>query len=286
MKKTFYFVFTKSIGLYLNLLSFVFPKKANLLAFQLFSQPRKGKLSKNKIPKTLAKANLEKIQFQEQEIATYIWKGNETVILLVHGWESNSSRWKKMLPYLQDTDSTIIALDAPGHGLSGGKEFTITKYAEWIDVIVKKYQPKYLIGHSFGGKTCLYYQSHYKNSSIDKMVILGAPNDFKTILHNYTKLLSLNSSIAEGLDEKCSKIFQKKLDDFTGKHFVSKIKTKGFIAHDINDTVVLFDQGKKIATAWEDAIFIETLGLGHALHDDTLYKQVVSFLFETKQFEV
>jgi predicted alpha/beta hydrolase family esterase len=111
-------------------------------------------------------------------------------------------------------------------------------------------------------------------------VILGAPNDFETILYNYTNLLSLNSSIIKGLEIKYSKLFQRQLEEFTGKHFVTKFKTKGLIAHDIDDTVVLFDQGKKIATAWENAIFIETEGLGHGLHDDKLYKQVVSFLFD------
>ncbi|WP_366187015.1 alpha/beta hydrolase [Flavobacterium ovatum] len=282
MKRAFYFIFTKSIGFYLNLISFAFPEKANLLAFNLFSQPRKGKLSTKKSSKTLAKADFKKFYYKDEEIATYTWKGNDTVILLVHGWESNSSRWKKTLPYLQATGSTIIALDAPGHGLSGGKEFTVPKYAEWINVLVKEYQPKYLIGHSFGGQTCLYYQSHYQNTSIEKIVILGAPNDFKTILHNYTNLLCLNSSIVKGLEVKYSKVFQRQLDEFTGKHFVSKFKTKGFIAHDIHDTVVLFDQGKKIANAWEDAVFIETEGLGHGLHDENLYNQVVSFLFDNK----
>ena len=252
------------------------------MAFNLFSQPRKGQLTNKKLPKTLAKAEIKFFQHQGEDIATYTWKGNDNVILLVHGWESNASRWKKTLPYLQATGSTIIALDAPGHGLSGGKEFTVPKYAEWINILVKEYQPKYLIGHSFGGQTCLYYQSHYQNTSIEKIVILGAPNDFQTILHNYTNLLSLKSSITKGLEVKYSKVFHRQLEEFTGKHFVTKFKTKGLIAHDIDDTVVLFDQGKKIATAWEDAIFIETEGLGHGLHDDTLYNQVVSFLFDDK----
>ncbi|GIZ08576.1 alpha/beta hydrolase [Flavobacterium sp. UMI-01] len=282
MKKVFYFIFTKSIGLYLNLLSFAFPEKANQLAFALFSQPRKGKLHPQQLPKTLAKATFKSITHKGENIATYLWEGNDTVILLVHGWESNSSRWKKTLPYLQATGSTIVALDAPAHGLSSGTEFSIPKYAEWINVLVQEYQPKYLIGHSFGGKTSLYYQSHYENHSIEKTVILGAPDEFKTILYNYTDLLSLKSSIIKGLEVKYANVFQKELDEFTGKHFASKIKTKGLIAHDIHDTIVLFDEGKKIATAWENAVFIETTGLGHALHDEALYHQVISFLFETK----
>jgi len=52
MKKTFYFLLTKSIGGYINLISFVFPKKATQMAHGYFSEPRKGKFTIDKIPKT------------------------------------------------------------------------------------------------------------------------------------------------------------------------------------------------------------------------------------------
>ncbi|CAM4111268.1 alpha/beta fold hydrolase [Flavobacterium sinopsychrotolerans] len=282
MKKTAFFIFTKSIGLYINILSFVFPKKASQLAYAFFSEPREGKLSKDKLPGILQEAQSEMFQLQEDSFHTYTWKGNDTVILLVHGWESNASRWENLLPYLKKSGSTIIAIDGPAHGLSSGKEFNIPQYAEFIHIAVEKFKPQYLIGHSIGGKTCLYYQSVYQNDALKKMVILGAPSDFKIILNNYITLLSLNSKISKALENHYLDAFKLKLDLFSGKLFASKIKTKGFIAHDVDDTVVLFEEGKKIAGAWENAIFIETKGLGHSLHDDELYKKVSHFLFEEK----
>jgi pimeloyl-ACP methyl ester carboxylesterase len=58
----------------------------------------------------------------------------------------------------------------PAHGLSGGKEFNIPTYAEFIHVLFQKFKPKYLIGHSLGAKHVLYYQSVYQNK-ISKIVI-------------------------------------------------------------------------------------------------------------------
>ena len=72
------------------------------------------------------------------------------------------------------------------------------------------------------------------------------------------------------------------LEQFSGKIFASKLNIKGLIAHDIDDTVVLFEEGKKIAGAWKNVIFIETKGLGHSMHDDELYQKVSHFLFEEK----
>jgi esterase/lipase len=281
MKKTFYFFYTKSLGVYINLLSFVFPEKATQIAYNIFSEPRKGRLTKTSLPLVLQETDNETFQHNEHHFQSYIWKGNDTVILLVHGWESNASRWKKILPYLQKSGSTIIAIDAPAHGLSGGSEFNIPQYAEFIHVLFQKFKPKYLIGHSLGAKTCLYYQSVYQNNDLKKIVVLGSPSDFNIILNNYIALLSLNYTVSKGLEEYYLTNFNLKLEKFSAKHYVSKIKTKGFIAHDIGDTVVLFAEGKKIASSWKNSTFIETTGLGHSLHDDALYSKIASFLFET-----
>lgn len=280
MKKTLYFFLTKSIGIYINLLSSIFPERATRIAHGYFSQPRKGKINSSKLPKTLQDATLESITENGNFIQTYIWKGNDTIILLIHGWESNSSRWKKMLPYLIQSGSTIIAIDGPAQGLSSGKEFTVPKYAEFIDIVAKKHQPHYMIGHSMGGKTGLYYQYKYKNPNIQKMVILGAPSDFLVILNNFTLLLSLNNNVTKALEKKYTQILETNLDQFASKEFASKIETKGFLAHDIDDTIVLLKEGEKIASSWKDVQFEKTKGLGHKLHDDELYGKVCAFLFE------
>jgi esterase/lipase len=279
MKKALYFLLTKSIGLNINLMSFLFPEKAIQMAHGYFSEPRKGKFTKETLPKTLQSARLETFPHNEDVIQTYIWEGNETLILLIHGWESNSSRWKKLLPYLKKSGSTIVAIDGPAQGLSSGREFTVPKYAEFMDIVVKKYQPNYIIGHSMGGKTSLYYQYKYQNPNVQKMVILGAPSDFAIILNNFTTLLSLNTKMTKALAKKYTNILNQNLEDFSGATFASKITAKGFLAHDIEDKVVLFKEGKKIAESWQDAQFIETKGLGHKLHDDDLYQKVYAFLF-------
>lgn len=281
MKKALYFLLTKSIGAYINLTSFIFPEKAIQIAHGYFSEPRKGKFTLDKLPKTLKEAQSEMIQHNEDTIQTYIWKGNDTIILLIHGWESNSSRWKKMLPYLKKSGSTIIAIDGPAQGLSSGTEFMVPKYAEFIDIVAKKYPPTYIIGHSMGGKTSLYYQYKYQNPNVQKMVILGAPSDFAIILNNFTSVLSLNTKMTKALANKYTTILNQNLEEFSAREFASKINVKGFLAHDIDDTIVLFKEGNKIAESWKEVQFIETKGLGHKLHDDDLYQKVYAFLFES-----
>ena len=155
MKKTSQLLLAKTIGFYLNVLSILNLEKAKNVSYRLFSQPRKGKLKKEKLPKILQTAVHETITFGEDFFQIYTWniskteqsEANKDIILLVHGWESNASRWKKMLPHLKQLNKTIIAIDAPAHGLSSGKEFNAPKYAEFINEFSKKYSPKIMIGH-------------------------------------------------------------------------------------------------------------------------------------------
>lgn len=278
MQKIKFFIITKSIGLYLNWLSYTNLKKAKIIAYQLFSQPRKGRLYQAKLPKTLQNATLETFQYNNENFQTYIWKGNEEIILLVHGWESNASRWKKLLPYLKPLGKTIIAIDAPAHGLSEGKEFNAPKYAECIHVLIQKYQPKIVIGHSIGGAAIAYYLNKYQNPEIEKIVLLGAPSDFKILSDNFIKLLSLNSKIETQLENYYLEKFNIHIDDFSGHKFAKNFSQEAFIAHDTVDKVVLIDEGRKYSKTWKDAIYIETTGLGHSMHNDDLYQKITDFI--------
>ena len=278
MKKLKYLLLAKSIGFYINALSFVAPKKAIQKAYAVFSTPRKGKIQIDAIPEVLKSAEAVAFDFKGKTIQTYIWKGNETVLFLIHGWESNSARWKKALPYLLKSGYTIIAIDAPAHGLSSGRDFNAHKYTEFIDHVAKMYPPTILIGHSIGGKACLHYQTIHKNSSVEKMVVLGTPSDFKVIFENYVTLLGLNSKVNIGLVNYYKENFNLSNKEIEGLLFSNEPNLKGLIAHDIEDVVVAFAEAKKNAKAWKEAVFIETKGLGHSMNDEALFEKISSFI--------
>lgn len=280
MGKIRYFILTKSIGIYINLLSYWSPQKASLLAYQLFSNPRVGRLSAANLPAILQEATRETFHHNGFHFETYKWIGNETVTLLVHGWESNASRWEKMLPHLKKSGNTIIAIDAPAHGLSGGKEFNVPQYAEFINVLAKLHKPKHIIGHSIGGIASAYYQHHYKNHPLEKMILLGSPSDFKILIENYVKMLGLKRSVYLSLARLTKEKFNLNIEDFSAQKFLQASTLAGIIAHDSDDLIVAFSEGKKLASSWKTAEFIETNGLGHSMHDDELYEKIIRFLIQ------
>lgn len=282
MTKSITTLIVKAIGFYINCLSFILPQKAGKLAYKFFSEPRKGKLNLQNLPEVLKTAELEILNTETAEFPVYIWKGNETKILLVHGWESNAARWETFLPHILKTGSTVLALDAPAHGLASGKEFNVPSYALCLDRVFKTYQPGFMIGHSIGGAACLYYQHYFQNTALNKMVILGAPSDLSVLIENYAQLLSLNRKVVNLLELHFYRKFQKKTSDFRGSKLASNLTIEGIISHDTEDDVVAFDESLKIKNAWKKAHFIETQGLGHSMHDVQLYNRIVEFLFQNQ----
>jgi pimeloyl-ACP methyl ester carboxylesterase len=288
MKKIQYLILTKSIGFYLNVLSYINLDAAKNKAYQLFSQPRKGKIQKEKLPKTLQSATLETFEYHNEKFQAYIWKGtqgaaklseaNEDIILLVHGWESNASRWKKLLNYLNPLGKIIIAIDGPAHGLSEGKEFNAPIFAEYINIVAQKYHPKTIIGHSIGGAAVSFFLHKYNDKTTEKVILLGAPSDFNIIANNFVKLLSLNNRIKHKLEKYYLEKFSIDINEFSAHKFAQNFTQKAFIAHDIEDKVVLIDEGRKYADTWKNAIYIETSGLGHSMHNADLYQKIVTFI--------
>lgn len=47
----------------------------------------------------------------------------------------------KIITVPKKSGSTIVAIDAPAHGLSSGKEFSIPQYAAFIHLAVQKFNP-------------------------------------------------------------------------------------------------------------------------------------------------
>lgn len=278
MKKIQYFIITKLVGFYINLISLFHPEKAKHIAYTIFSQPRKGKIKNGKLPKTLQSAEQETLTYDGENFQVYTWPGNAEIILLLHGWESNASRWKKLLQYLKPLGKTIVAIDAPAHGQSTGKEFNAPRYAEFIHVLLQKYQPKTLIGHSIGGAAIAFYLNKYPNDHIDKIVLLGAPSSFKKISDNFISLLSLNKKVQKRLENYYHEKFNIHINDFAGHLFAQNFTQKAIIAHDADDSVIKVEEGRQYAAVWKNAIYIETQGLGHSMHDKALYQQIAEFV--------
>ena len=268
----------KMAGWYINTLSWVAPTYAARLAFSLFSNPRDGRLNADALPECLSEAKQSTLSFSNYEIQTYEWEAEGPRILLVHGWESNASRWELLLPYLKGK-AHVIALDGPSHGLSKGR-FNLFNYAQCIDEVVRKYQPQVLIGHSLGGATSVYYQHQYQASSIERMAVLGAPAEMRLLLDYYANLIGLSVRAQKLLMRYMQAKFKVDPQVFSSQAFTADFGIEGFIAHDELDELIPVQQAEKTAGTWKKVQLHYTKGFGHALHSEEMYAHLQRFVLQ------
>jgi pimeloyl-ACP methyl ester carboxylesterase len=265
------------VGKSINGLSYLSKTWAAKKALALFSKPRKGQITDLQA-RFLETSVKQTLQFKSQQIMTYHWQGTGETILLAHGWESNSGRWKSLIKHLQKKHHTIIALDAPAHGNSGSDRFNAILYSEFIHTVAQHYQPKIIVGHSVGGMASVFFQNKYQIKSIEKLILLGSPSDFKDILRRYTDMLGYNQRVSNQLNTIIKKRFGASPDSFSTAKYIENIHSKGLIIHDEDDLIIPFNDALKINSNFKNSKLIITKGFGHSLNHKKVTQHISDFI--------
>ncbi|AGC75556.1 putative hydrolase [Nonlabens dokdonensis DSW-6] len=266
-------------GFYFNILHLFSKEKSADLALRVFSVPRKGNILPHQ-KSFLSTARTQKIAFEDGLFMLYHWKGNGPTVLLNHGWESNSFRWKYLIEPLQELDYNIISIDAPAHGGSDGTLFTAVKYSRIIKDTIELYQPKIVIAHSVGAMATIFQESQKPHPFIEKFVFLGSPNRLEVIMRGYQELTSFNNSVYESLNKSLKAKFGYHIEEFNAANFAKKIKVPALIVHNPDDLIVPFQAMEEIAAAMPFATTYTSQTGGHSLYTQEVIDRVIEFLKE------
>lgn len=267
------------IGAQVNVLNLFSSKAAGKKAFTLFCTPRKGGI-RPKDQDHLKDCQSEAFLTAEfGKVKAYSWNdtGEETV-LLVHGWESNSARWRFLIPLLVAEGYRVVSIDAPGHGATDGPLFNIPLYAEAIRAGVDTYSPAYIIGHSVGGASVAYFMSHFPRPSVRRAVIMGAPSELGPIIKGFKHILGLNAASVRSMDKYFQFKFNRKTSYFSIKRFCEGIEVKTLVIHDKGDRVCPVKDGKAIHDHLPQSEMFLTEGFGHGLQDQSVFDRIIEFI--------
>lgn len=281
MRKLLNRILPKAYGLYFNILSLFSKRKTAEKTFDLFCSVRKGKVLPHQI-EYLDGAKKELSRIANHDIQTYQWPGAGDTVVLIHGWESNTFRWRNLIAKLRAADFNIVAFDAPGHGYSSGKKLHVPLYANILKHIIKKYRPKHLVGHSVGGMTAIYYEYTNTNSSVEKIVTVAAPSEFHEIMDHFQQLLKFNDRVMGALDTYVFDSFGFHIKEFSTSAFVRSNTKNGLLFHDRSDKVTPYHASQKVHASWKGSQLISTEGFGHSMHQDEVNDAIVGFLLFRK----
>ncbi len=274
------------LGSILNLFCFVLPNIVAKIAFLIFCYPIRTKIK----PYHLAFLNTaikENIKVNNKEIAVYKWGNGPKKILFLHGWNSFSFRWKKYIEALDKTKFTVLAVDAPGCGLSGGNQLEVIIYSQVLVAILSKYEGiDTIVAHSFGAVATLFAMHELKENRIKQAILMGAPTEMEDFFRFFVGQFNLSERVHNSLRHTFLEKFGKEPSYYSLPKFAKKINIPVLVIHDKQDTVCPFEGAFEMANNFKNGQLLVTNGLGHDLKGDLCLNAVVDFCsnnnFKTK----
>ena len=257
-------------------------RKAAEKAFQLFCTPYSGK-PKRKAPAVFHHAEKLTVQLDELTIRGWQWHSthsNGKRVLIVHGFDSCSYKFEKYIKQLTHEGYTVLAFDAPGHGISDGKIANALMLKNTILEIAKKYGSLYAImAHSMGGIAAALATEELNN--IQKLVLIAPATETPRAIDNFFKFVPLGNAIKEELLEYIVELGQQPLSYFSVARSVQEHSIPTLWLHDEDDWICPYEDIlpiKKIAPPHVQ--FYITKGLGHSkiYRDTKVNKQIIDFI--------
>ncbi len=105
-----------------------------------------------------------------------------TLVLLVHGWGTNSSGPLQLAPSLVAEGHAVVALDVRGHGRSDSGDFVSLRHfrddvSRTVEVLKRRFPDAKIVvvGHSMGGAAALLVSAD--GGPIDRLAMIAAPYD-------------------------------------------------------------------------------------------------------------
>lgn len=267
----------KLIGVKIKVLFLFAPEKAVNECFRLFTTPRRGEIRDHQEP-ILESADRSKIGVGGLKLQTYTWGKGAKKVLLVHGWESNSSRWGDLKDRLVKEGYTVISLDAPGHGNSEGKHIDIPLYGKAIDQLVFLHKPNFAIGHSLGGTTLLYQYYTKPLAGVEKLVLLAPSSELTNLMKGFQTTIGLSASIMKAMEERMLRKYGYSFSDFSMPKLTRHFSIPTLLIHDRTDTVVSYKESVNLDKHWNSVELLLTEGLGHGLKSQKVYDAILNYL--------
>lgn len=263
--------------MYFNSLAILLPKLAGKQAFYFFCIPFKAKLNAKK-QEYLTNSNTKTLTVDDKNLATYSWGTGSKTILLVHGWQSHSYRWKNYIEKIDKKTYRVVAFDAPGHGNSEGLYSNVPLYEKALQEVVKEYGvPSTIIGHSIGAFSSMYFLQK-NNLNIDRFISLATPFSANEFVKFFRAELKLSERAIKNMKAYFTQYVGKRPEDFSITAFGKSIVTPSLLIHDKEDTSTPFTNSQTLSEVLKGSELIITEGFGHKLKSREVIEKVIEFV--------
>jgi pimeloyl-ACP methyl ester carboxylesterase len=217
-------------------------------------------------------------------LAGWRWGGPGPIVLALHGWQGRPSQFKHFVKPLLAAGRQVIALEAPAHGRSPGREAHALMFAEsLLEAAGELRGIEAVIGHSMGGAAALIALDRQRFT--DKAVIIGAPAAMERVLGRFADFIGLPAPARASFFDAVDRHVGIPASELDMAKVGPRLPVGGLIVHDRDDDMVPFSEGVALSQSWLRADFMATAGLGHrlVLADPAVIERAVQFIIGRPQ---
>lgn len=207
------------------------------------------------------------------------WGNSGPVVLAAHGWRGRPTQFGRLAAALVPAGFRVVALDAPGHGLSPGHRATPRLVADaLVQAAGALGDVRAVIGHSLGGAAAAIAIEF--GLPARKLVLLGAPSRPSRMIAGFADRIGLPPRARRALDARFDAHAGRPVAQLDVVALVPRPDTAALVVHDQDDEVIPVAEAEALEAAWPQARFLYTAGLGHRgiLADPEVVRAVTAFI--------
>jgi pimeloyl-ACP methyl ester carboxylesterase len=251
----------------IRILQVLSPRLAARVAFWMFLKPQRRELAQSDAA-FMATARLHMIPSAADQVQVYEWGSGSRTVLIAHGWGSRASRFAPLAAALVERGWRVLALDAPGHGLSPGRSSSLPQFMAALDAVATTLGPvQALIGHSLGALAIVCARSGRAPdwfSSLRKVVLISMPSGAPFLVEAFHGMCGIKPATAHRLQDLFKRRFGCNPEFFIAAPAAAMALLPTLVVHDRGDDIVPFSHGEELLPAIGNARLLTTEGLGHS----------------------
>ena len=212
-------------------------------------------------------------------LAALRWGTQGPVVLALHGWRGRPTQFARFAAPIVASGRQLIALEAPGHGRSPGRESNVVAFAQALHEAAAELRGlEALIGHSMGGGAAMLAVA--EGLPVERAVVIGAPAALTRVLDRFADSIALPAPAKRAFFASVDRHVGMPAAAIDSTALGHRLALPGLVVHDRDDDMVPFAEGESLARDWRGAEFLATEGLGHrqVLTDARVIDRVMAFL--------
>lgn len=259
------------------------PQLAAEAAFRLFCTPYSGK-PKREVPPVFRKAKKLSFTSNNLKINGFEWIPAGSIrqtVLICHGFDSFSYRFEAYIQDLLHEGCRVLAFDAPAHGISEGKRFTVLLYKKMLLDAEKQFGPfQAIMAHSIGGLAVALAVEEWKNPAV-KLALIAPATETTRAIDQFFQWFPVDANTHQAFMQLLEKLSDRPVNWYSMTRIVPSLSNSILWLHDEEDRICPFEDTAALRRlALSHVQFVVTRGLGHSkiYRDPEIQKHIVNFL--------